>query len=102
MFLFFYIYSIIILIIPIIKIIIEDLLDNSSIYLCIGNYILLFSLLVLNRYIYLVLISGTLLVFSYLLIRDMKNKLGNYQVLSIPYFILCIYMFSYILINLNY
>lgn len=105
MFLLFFIFSILYLLIPIIKIIMNDKLDNNSIFLYLSNYILLFSILVFynyfNNYIYSFIISVFLMIFSFLLIRDFKSKMGYYQILSIPYFILTIYMFSYLLINLN-
>lgn len=106
MFLIFYISSIIYITIPIIKIIIKDKLDNTSIFLLISNYILLFSIVVyynyFNNYIYSFILSILLMIMSYLLIRDIKSKLNYYQVLSIPYLILTIYIFSYLLVNLNY
>lgn len=102
--LFFIIYIAVILYItiPICKIVWNDLLDNDLIFLLCCNYILIFILSIVFNYhtnlIYSILISLTLMINSFLLIRKMKNIYGHYQILSIPYFCFCVFVFSNILV----
>jgi len=92
-----YIAVIIYITIPLIKIIWNDLLDNDLIFLLCTNYILLLLLSIMfSTYslIYSILISFTLMLLSFLLIRKIKSILGHYQILSIPYFIFIVFTFS--------
>ncbi len=102
--LFFLIYIAVILYItiPICKIIWEDLLDNDLTFLLCSNYILIFLLSIIFSYkdnlIYSILISLTLVIASFLLIRKIKYILGHYQILSLPYFVFIVFVFSNILV----
>ena len=96
-----YIAVIIYILIPICKIIWNDLLDNDLLYLLSSNYILLFMLSIIFNYqtnlIYSILISFTLMVFSFLLIRKIKYIYNRYQILSLPYLFFVVYLFSNII-----
>lgn len=97
-----YIACVVYITIPICKIIWYDKLDNNLTFLLSTNYIFIFLLSIIFSYhsniIYSILISLTLMILSFLLIRKIKNIFGCYQLLSIPYFILSVYVFSSILI----
>jgi hypothetical protein len=95
-----YISAILYITIPICKIIWQDKLDNDLLFLLCSNYILLLALSIINYQIdliYSILLSLTLMIFSFLLIRKIKKIYNHYQLLSIPYFILTIYTFSFLL-----
>ena len=97
-----YVASILYITIPICKIVWYDKLDNDLSFLMCANYIFIFLLSIIfnyqNNLVYSILISFTLMIFAYLLIRKIKNILDHYQLLSIPYFILTIFVFSNILV----
>lgn len=96
----FYMASIIYILIPICKIIWRDKLDNDLTYLLCCNYILLFSLSIINyqtNLIYSILLSFTLMIFAFLLVRKIKSIFNHYQVLSLPYFIFIVFTFSNLL-----
>lgn len=101
--LFFLIYIAVILYItvPICKIVWNDKLDNDLTFLLCCNYILIFLLSVLASYtnylIYSILVSLTLVIAAFLLVRKIKYIYGYYQLLSIPYFIFWVFVFSNIL-----
>jgi len=101
--LFFIVYIAVILYItiPICKIVWNDNLDNDLTFLMCSNYILLFLLSIIfnyqNNLIYSILLSLTLVISSFLLIRKIKDIFGKYQILSIPYFCFCVFVFSNIL-----
>ena len=103
MFLYFIIYFavVIYITIPICKIIWFDKLDNDLTFLLLTNYILLLLLSIVFNYhyhiIYSSLISLTLVISSFLLIRKIKDIFGYYSILSIPYFIFITYTFANIL-----
>lgn len=88
--------------IPICKIIWIDKLDNDLLFLLLANYILIFLLSIIinstNPIIYSILVSLILVIISFLLIRKIKSIFNHYQILSIPYFIFCVYIFSNILV----
>jgi len=102
--LFFLIYIAVILYItiPICKIVWKDMLDNDLTFLLCCNYILLFVLSVVFNYqtnlIYSILLSLTLMIVAFLLIRKIKSLFGHYQLLSLPYFFFCVFVFSNILV----
>ncbi len=97
-----YIAVILYITIPICKIVWYDLLDNDLIFLLCTNYILLFLLSIIFNFqtqlIYSILVSLTLVIAAFLLLRKIKSILGHYQLLSIPYFIFIVFTFSNILI----
>ena len=101
LYLLFYFAVILYILIPICKIIWNDLLDKDLTYYLCCNYLLLFSLNLIFDYhynlIYSILLSFTLMIFSFLLIRKIKSIYKHYQILSIPYLIFTIYTFSNIL-----
>ena len=104
MYLYFLIYVAIILyiIIPICKIVWLNYLDNDLIFLLCSNYLLLFLLSLVFDYnhnlILSILISLTLVILSFFLIRKIKKIFGHYQLLSLPYFCFCVFTFSNILV----
>ena len=97
-----YVASILYITIPICKIVWYEKLDNDLTFLMCANYIFIFLLSIIfnyqNNLVYSILISLTLMIFAYLLIRKIKSIYGHYQILSIPYFILAVFVFSNILI----
>lgn len=101
LYLLFYMAVIIYITIPVCKIIWFDLVDNDFYFLLSTNYLLLFTLSIIfdyhNHLIYSILVSFTLMVFSFLLIRKIKSIFKHYQILSIPYLIFTIFSFSSIL-----
>jgi len=102
--LFFIIYIAVILYIaiPICKIVWHDWIDKDLIFLLCTNYILIFLLSIIFNYqtnlIYSILLSFTLMIAAFLLIRKIKNIYGHYQLLSIPYFFFIVFVFSNILV----
>lgn len=102
--LFFIIYIAVILYItiPICKIVWNDKLDNDLTFLMCSNYILIFLLSIIFNYqthlIYSILLSLTLMIDAFLLVRKIKDICGCYQILSIPYFCFCVFVFSNILV----
>lgn len=97
-----YIAIIIYITIPICKIVWYDLIDNDLTFLLCCNYILLFFLAIIFNYrtnlIYSILISFSLMIASFLLIRKIKSIMGSYRILSIPYFCFTVFLFSNILV----
>lgn len=102
--LFFIVYIAVILYItiPICKIVWNDLLDNDLTFLLITNYLLIFILSFIFNYqanlIYSILVSLTLMIAAFLLVRKIKAVYGHYQLLSIPYFFFSVFVFSNILV----
>lgn len=98
----FYIAVILYIAIPIAKIIWYDKLDNDLSFLLWCNYILILLLSFIYSFqyhiIYSILLSFTITISSFLLIRKIKSILGFYSLLSIPYFIFTVYTFSSLLI----
>lgn len=88
--------------IPICNIIWNDKLNNDLIFLLCVNYILMFILSIIFNYqtnlIYSILLSLSLMIAAFFLVRKIKSIYGHYQVLSIPYFLLSVYVFSNILV----
>lgn len=101
LFFIFYIAVIFYITVPICKIIKLNLMDNDLTFLLCCNYILLFMLSIIfnyqNNLIYSFLISLTLVFFSFSLIRKIKKIFRHYQILSIPYFCFCVFLFSNII-----
>ncbi len=104
MILFFIIYIAVILYItiPICEIVWNDKIDNDLTFLLCCNYIFLFLLSIIFDYghnlIYSILTSLTLVILAFLLIRKIKSIYGRYQLLSLPYFGFCVFVFSNILV----
>lgn len=103
LFFLFYILSITILLIPILKIINYNILDESILFFLITNYILNISVALFfgyfsNFFLSLIAISF-LLIFSILLIKDFKRIFGAYQLSSVPYLLMVSFSFVYILIT---
>lgn len=97
-----YVACVIYITIPICKIIWNELFDNDLLFLSLANYILIFLLSIIYNstyhLFYSILVSLVLMILSFLLIRKIKSIYNRYQILSIPYFIFCVYVFSNILI----
>jgi hypothetical protein len=88
----------ILLLLPITKIISLDKLDGDFLFIYLSNIILLFGL-----FIFLILKISPIfsfftslfqMIFAFLLIYNIKNILGKYNILSIPYFFYSVYIFS--------
>ena len=98
----FYIAVILYITIPICKIVWYDLLDNNLTFLLCLNYILIFLLSIIFSYnshlLLSILISLTLMVASFLLIRKIRDCFGHFQLLSLPYFVFTVFTFSNILV----
>ena len=96
-----FIFTHLLLFFPIKKMVFQDKIDNDFLFIYISNHILLLA------FVYYFVISSQLffsffvslfsMVFSYLLIYHIKNILGKYQLLSLPYFFLSVYTFANIL-----
>lgn len=102
--LFFIVYIAVILYItiPICKIVWNDLLDKDLTFLLCVNYLLIFLLSIIFNYqtnlLYSILLSLTLMIAAFLLVIKIKSIFGHYQVLSIPYFLFIVFVFSNILV----
>ena len=102
--LFFLIYIAVILYItiPICKIVWMENLDNDLTFLLCTNYILIFLLSIIfnyqNNLVYSILISLSLMILAFLLIRKIRDIFGHYQLLSLPYFCFTVFVFSNILV----
>ena len=87
--------------IPICKIVWQEKLDRDLTFLLCLNYILIFILTIIcnseNYLVYSILLSFTLMIFAFFLIRKIKATMGRYQWLSLPYFFLTVFVFSNIL-----
>ena len=84
-------------------------INNNILFFIIGNYILNISLIIFlihfKNFLLSLIISIILIAFSYTLILSLKEKIGKYYLLSIPYFIYMIYIFASLVdyfTNLNY
>ena len=97
-----YVAVIIYITIPICKIVWKELLDRKLTLLLCTNYVLIFLLTIFCTYqnylIYNILLSLTLIILAFLLVRKIKSTLGSYQVLSLPYFFLTVFVFSNLLV----
>lgn len=87
--------------IPICKIVWQEKLDKDLTFLLCLNYILIFLLTIMcsmqNYILYNVLLSFTLMIGAFFLVRKIKAIMGHYQVLSLPYFFLTVFVFANIL-----
>lgn len=96
-----YVFSIIYLLVPVIKIIWNNKMSDGLLFLLLSNYILLFMLSILFSYdrnlVLSLLLSFTLMIFSYLLIRCIKGTTGSLKILSLPYLFFTVFTFSSIL-----
>lgn len=92
----------ILIIIPLTKIIYLNKLNNDLVFIYLSNVILTISFILFfiisNDLFYSFYNSFFQMIFSYLLIYNIKNQLGKYNLLSIPYFILWVFIFSKTLI----
>lgn len=85
--------------VPIYKIYVNHKGNNDLLFSMITCYVLSFSIPIFYYYfgatIFSALLTFLLIIAAFLLLRDIKNIFGKYQVLSIPYFIFVVYTFSY-------
>lgn len=92
----------ILIFIPLTKIIYLNKLNNDLIFIYLSNVILTISFIIFfilsNNLFFAFYNAFFQMVFSYLLIYNIKNLFGKYNVFSIPYFILWVFIFSKILI----
>lgn len=84
------------------KIISQNKLNNDFVFIYLSNVILMIAFLLF--YVYLNILSFSFyiaffqMIFAFLLIFNLKNILGKYQIISLPYFFLWIYVFAKIFI----
>ncbi len=99
-----YIFSLICLLIPILKIINFGILRENTIFLLLTNYILNITSVIFfgyfQNYLFATFFLLTLLIFAGLLIKEFKNLIGSYELLSVPYLLVVSYSFVYCLITL--
>lgn len=90
------------LFIPFKRMISLDKIDNDFLFIYLSNIILLigffYFFILASNFLFSFFISLFLMIFSYLLIYHIKNTLGQYQIFSLPYFFLSVYIFAKILI----
>jgi hypothetical protein len=92
----------ILLFIPIGKIIYLNKVSDDLLFIFLSNIILLISLLIFFIFKYNPMFSFFIslfqMIFAFLLIYNIKNILGKYNVFSIPYFFYSVYVFCNIFI----
>lgn len=90
------------LFIPLGAIITKEKMNNDILFIYLSNVILtiafLFFFISIYHLMFSFYISFFQMIFSYLLIFNIKNNLKKYNLLSIPHFILWVYIFSNVLI----
>ena len=88
----FYIISLVLLVILLLKINNYHLFDEALVFSVSTNYLLIFSTFIFylyfQNYLFALLSAGLLLLFNILLNIDFKRILGFYPVLGIPYFLI--------------
>ena len=103
LFLLFYIFSITILLIPILKIINYNILDENILFLLITNYTLNITVALFfgyfKNYLFSLIFIIFLLTFTILLTKDFKKIFGTYIITSVPYLLMVSFSFVYILIT---
>ena len=84
------------------KIIKQDVMTNDLLFIYLSNLILLVSniifFFILDKLMISFYISLFLMIFSYMLIFNIKDCLKSYQLFSLPYFVVCVVNFAYMLI----
>lgn len=84
------------------KIIKQDVMTNDLLFIYLANLILLVSniifFFILEKLMISFYLSLFLMIFAYMLIFNIKDCLKGYQLLSLPYFVVSVANFSYILI----
>ncbi|HIU11443.1 MAG TPA: tryptophan-rich sensory protein [Candidatus Onthocola stercorigallinarum] len=99
-----YIISLICLLIPIFKIINYGILRENTTFLLLTNYILNITSAIFfgyfQNYLFATLFLIALLIFACLLIKEFKNLIGFYELLSIPYLLVVSYSCVFSLIML--
>lgn len=90
------------LFVPLKKIIIQDKINNDLLFIFLSNIILtisfIFFYIFISNIMFSFYISLFQMIFSYLLIFNIKNILGKYNFFSIPYFVFWVFIFSKVLI----
>ena len=96
----FFVLTHLILIIPMKKVINTQKVDNDFLFIYISNLIFLsafiYFFILANSLFFSFFFGSFLMIFSYLFVYHLKNCLGKYQLLSLPYFVLCVYTFSHV------
>ncbi len=97
-----FIFTHLLFIFPIKKIIQQEKMDNDFLFIYLSNLLLLFAFFyyyLFLPHLFLAFFTALfLMIFSYLLFYHTKNLLGRYQVLSFPYFFLCVFNFANIFV----
>lgn len=98
----FYIISVLLIVIPIFKIVNYNILNENTLFLLLTNYILNIAVVIFlcyfQNYFFSLIFGIILLIFAFLLIKDFKKIFGNYELVSVPYFLVVFYTLMYILI----
>lgn len=86
---------------PIKKIILMEKVDNDFVFIYISNLLLLMAFfyyfILANSLFFSFFIALFLMIFSYLFVYHIKNRLGKYQLFTLPYFFFCVFTFAKIL-----
>ena len=89
--------------IDLINLLINNKLNNDTLYFIISNMILGISILIFYFYykdLFISLITSFLYMLNeFFIIREIKLVKHKYSILSMPYYLFSIYVFSYILVN---
>ncbi len=94
------VFTSILLFISLLKCFKYKMIDNDLLFFYISNIILTSIFLYFKSDILISLIIVFFkVIFSYVLIYHLKNLIGYYQLFSIPYFLLWIYIFAKVLTN---
>lgn len=90
------------LFVPFKKIIIQDKINNDLLFIYLSNVILTISFIFFYILVPIIMFSFYIslfqMIFSYLLIFNIKNILGKYNLFSLPYFVFWVFIFSKVLI----
>lgn len=97
-----YVIALALLLIPILKINNYHLLDNALIFSLITNYLLNFTTTLFSSYYYnfylLIFSYSLLIIFSFLLIFDIRRVLGYIPLSSLPYLLYNVFSFLLVLL----
>ncbi len=86
------------ILIPLSKIVYNDKMNNDLLFIYLSNIILTIAFLlffmILDNYFFTFYIAFFQMIFAYLLIFNIKNILGKYNFISLPYFVVWVFIFA--------
>lgn len=89
--------------IDLINLLIKNKLNNDTLYFIISNMVLGISILIFYFYykdLFISLITSFLYMLNqFFIIRELKLIKNKYSLLSLPYYLFSIYVFSYVLVS---